>query len=385
MNEDESIDVLMVQRACSLQYPPTAYQARLMAEAGLRVAVADLEGAAFQPWPESVPRHTAHRAWDPKREPPPPLAVRIANRLRFAWLVRRSIARFRPKVVWAYDVFGCDAVTPAPGRYRTVYHFHELSAPEPGGGWGLRAGLRAARRHAHRADRLVCADRMRAVHFKDWAGLDTEPDVVMNCPLKLEAAPTPQRITGGLCVGYLGSVGENQALTEVAASMAAWPADAEFVLIGAAGESMRRAIERCAGPHARRVRFLGALPREQAWPIVAGFDIGLALIQPNTLNLRYAAGAVNKRFEYMALGVPQLADNNPGVPELIEGGGVGCCADPYDIGAIGRAINRMGAAPDERKAMGHRARAAHLERYHYAAQFEALLDWTLRVCGKDRA
>jgi hypothetical protein len=187
----------------------------------------------------------------------------------------------------------------------------------------------------------------------------------------------------GQIVCYVGSIGKNQGLPETAASMQHWPGDAVFVLIGPASEEVKRGIfsAAAAAGAANRVLLLGAKPHSEALALTAGATLGVSLIQPNSLNLIYSAGAVNKRFEYMAMGVPQVTNTGPGVPELIEHNHCGVCADPHSPEAIGAVVNRLLSNQALLREMGERGRKLHLECYNYQMQFQSILERIVGWCG----
>jgi glycosyltransferase involved in cell wall biosynthesis len=88
----------------------------------------------------------------------------------------------------------------------------------------------------------------------------------------------------------------------------------------------------------------------------------------------YTAGAVNKRFEYMALGVPQIANTGPGMSEVIEDSGAGVLVDCEDPASIGEKICSLLSNPEWRRRIALNARQAHLEKYCYEVQFGPVLE-----------
>jgi glycosyltransferase involved in cell wall biosynthesis len=387
----ELLDVLLVLRSCAEHYPPTVNQANLLAESGLRAGVIDLsvEGAA-NALSGSIRRWRVHRMWNSKLESPYPIWKRWINWLRFRRTCQSVIAQSRPRVVIAYDTLGSLFVPPNPNKYRTVYHFHELTGPHAGEGFGPRRARLKAAQSSRDADLVVFPDADRAGIFQKSAGLRTAPRVVMNCPRRMASVPcSPLRQTlaevgasDGAAVCYLGSIGSDQGLPEAARSMSHWPVDSRFVLIGGASESMRKSILDAAASAgaAGRVVFLGLRSHAEALALAAGADVGLALIQPNNESWLYSAGAINKRFEYMALGVPQVTNNGPGVAEIIEGARCGLCVDSRDPAAIGAAVRQLLDSPLLRREMWHNARTEHLADYNYESQYYPVLEWVRQTC-----
>jgi glycosyltransferase involved in cell wall biosynthesis len=387
------LDVLLILRASANQYPATRYQANLLAARGLRVGLVDLDsGPTPNELDPAVRRWRPHVAWNPKAAPRPAWWRRWGRWLRFRAACRGAMARYRPAAVIAYDTLGAVFAPPDPGHRRTVYHFHELPEVLPGAGFGPCLALKRTREWSRRADLVVFSDAGRARWFAREVGLQRPPKVVMNCPMRLLRPPESNlrpTLTGmglgpGPVVCYLGTVGVNQALPETARSMGLWPPDALFVLIGPASDETRRAIlaAGAAAGAVSRIAFLGPRPHAEALALAAGADVGLSLIQPNTRNLMFTAGAVNKRFEYMALDLPQVADAGPGVRELIEGNGVGLCADPRSPHDIGRAVSALTQDAETRRRMAEQARRLHLETLNYETQFAEVADWVLAACRR---
>ena len=397
---DSPLDVLLVLRSCAEHYPPTVNQANLLAEAGLRVGIIDLSvDGALDALGPSIHRWRVHRMWNSKLEPPLPIGIRWTNWCRFCRACQSIIRTSRPRVVIAYDTLGSIFVKPDLRRYRTIYHFHELTGPEPQESFGpRRARLKAAQR-SRRADLVVFSDAHRARIFQERVGLSALPKVVMNCPRRMEKLPSSplrqhlalntQHSTLNLqpstqLVCYLGSIGADQGLVEAAVSMKHWPTDALLVLIGPASDTMKASILESASATpgaAQRVIFLGAFPHHEALALVVGADLGISLIQPNNESWLYSAGAINKRFEYMALGLPQVTTSGPGVSEIVEANQVGFCVEPRNPVAIGSAIRQLLDDAELRGRFSVSARKQHLERFNYEIQFAEVASWIASRCA----
>ena len=396
---DSPLDVLLVLRSCAEHYPPTANQANLLAEAGLRVGIVDLsvDGAVDALGP-SIRRWRVHRMWNSKLEPPLPIGIRWTNWFRFFRACQSIIRTSRPRVVIAYDTLGSIFVKPDPRRYRSIYHFHELAGPIPGESFGpRRARLKAAQR-SRCADLVVFSDAHRARIFQERTGMSALPKVVMNCPRRMEKVPSSplrqqlarstqhsnlnlQPSTQLVC--YLGSVGADQGLVEAAASMKHWPTDARLVLVGLAADAMKERILEAAAATpgaAERVIFLGAFPHQEALALAAGADLGISVIQPNNESWLYSAGAINKRFEYMALGLSQVTNKGPGVGEIVEANQVGFCVEPRNPVAIGAAIRQLLDDAELRGRLSRSARTQRLERFNYEIQFAEVANWIASRC-----
>jgi len=380
------MDVLTILRAPLENYPPSLNQVALLAKAGLRVGVLELSGdspvAALHP---SVRRWQVHRAWNSKTEPLPSFVRRWANWLKFARAVHSRIQVYCPRVVLAYDILAGVFVKPKAVRHRTVYHFHELPDPEAGEGLGPRLGRARAARFSREADLVVFSDAWRAQCYQQDVRLVKLPTVVMNCPMRMDTVPpsplgellAEQGKSGWKTVCYLGSVGWDQGVLEAAASMLWWPAQSLFVLIGPCSADIKQRLHQVAAEvgTADRLLFLGCRPHREALALAAGADIGIALIQPTTRNWLYSAGAINKRFEYMALGLAQITNTGPGVADIVEKGGCGRCVDARSPEDIGRDVCALLNSHTVRQDMARNSRSLHLDQFHYERQFEPVLGW----------
>ena len=386
------VDVLAVIRAPLEAYPPSLNQVRLLARHGLRVTVADLaptlpaeDALAAEPGTARVSLGV-QRALEGQDVA---LARRLCDHVRFGHGVRRLAARLRPAVVLAYDPAAIAAVRRPPGA-ALVAHFHELPLPATAGGGPLmRRAARLAARRAADADLVLFPDPARARIYAEATGLPRPPAVAFNCPLAVPDAALPAdalrpRLAAlgvpaeAPVVLFQGWIGPSRAIAETIRSMPLWPAAARFVLIGPVRGAQREALTALAAATgvARRVLFLGPLPYPALLAHTVGADVGLALVSPRheaEPAWRYTAGAVNKRFEYMAAGIAQVASTGPGMAEIVATPGAGLLVDPDDPAAIGAAVARLLTRPEERREMAARARRAHLERFSYEAQFAPVL------------
>lgn len=382
----DSLDILLVLRACAENYPPTVNQANLLAQHGLRVGMVDLSQSGVTPGLDpGVKRWQAHEAWNSKTEAPRSLFKRCANWLGFRQICQEAIRSHCPKVVLAYDILGSAVVPTRQALYRTIYHFHELPEVHSSMGLATKWALAKANRCAGEADLVVFSDKHRAESYQQTARLPIMPLVVMNCPLRTQTIPQSQLrallrergFADSKVVCYVGSIGLDKGIGEIAISMQDWPANSLFVLIGPSAQPVKDRIFSLAQEvgTADRVVFLGQKTHSEAMALAAGGDLGVALIQPTTRNWFYSAGAINKRFEYMSLGLPQVTNTGPGVAELIEKTDCGICVEPDSPSAIGRAINQLLGDDCMRQRMAGKCRQLHLEEFYYERQFKPVLEW----------
>ena len=284
-----------------------------------------------------------------------------------------------------------------PWRPRLLWHFHELFLPtDPSGGW-LTLTDRAisfACKHVDRVDEVIFPDAHRAAHFKEEVGMKDHPRIVMNCPPLIDQIP-PEKLTERLeetgfsssrIVLFQGWIGPTRCFEAVINSISYWPKDAILVLVGSVAEDYKSSLLEQAqrlGVDARML-FLGTVPYQDLFPISAGATIGLSLIDGGGagLNWKFTAGAMNKRFEYIALGVPQVSNNGPGVDAIVKDTGCGLLVDESNPEEIGKAINRLLTDDKFRNECSRNARRAHRDRFCYEIQFRELSERILSWCNR---
>ena len=90
---------------------------------------------------------------------------------------------------------------------------------------------------------------------------------------------------------------------------------------------------------AQKIIFHDFIPNAQLIDFIRQADVGLALIQADSINRKYSLP--NKFFEYIMAGLPVLAGNIPTLEEYTNKYNVGLTADPDDIEAIAKAMHEM--------------------------------------------
>ena len=395
----EPVDVLAVIRAPLEQYPPSLNQVEILAEAGLRVVVIDtwhpqIKTTAFDANTPVLRIRPARHVLRYK-EKLPSTVKKIIRAIKFRRCVCQTIQSLSPKVVIAYDIFGfymISRVLRSQSRPRIVAHFHELPEYEHGQGHGTRLAYRFTLRYSSWADHIIFPDKNRAERFVSLAELPKSPTIVMNCPRVLEQLPkeTLHNRLAGLgyvderVVYYHGWIGSEHGLETTIQSMPYWPAESVLVLVGPVSEIYKRILLSLAHEFNvdDRVIFLGAHQLEDLPNLAVGADLGCAIFPTDSdnINFRYLAGASNKRFQYMSVGLAQVTNTGPGMMAIVEKYGCGVLVDPTSPKDVGHGIHSLLMNASRRKQMSKNARKAHLEEYNYDNQFsrvrEQIVQWT---------
>ena len=119
-----------------------------------------------------------------------------------------------------------------------------------------------------------------------------------------------------------------------------------------------------------QVKELGKISRKDVARLLSQAQTGLILFHPGP---NYTDSQPNKIFEYMSAGIPVIASNFPLWTEIIEKNECGICVDPFNIGEIALAINRIKENPLEAKRMGDNGLKAVKEKYNWELESEKLI------------
>jgi len=282
-----------------------------------------------------------------------------------------SLARRRPGARVVYDA-------------RDIYVDANNLARLP---WPIRSILgRLERGWARRADRVVTVNRPYADVLTSRWGVEP-PLVVMNCAYRTDPPDPPVRRfhdrlgldPGTAVVLYQGGFSPHRGIDQLLEAIQALPG-AVLVLLGygtLAGELVRRVRE---PDLAGRAFVLPAVPPTELLDWVAAADVVAMPIQPSTLNHRLTTP--NKLFEALAVGIPAVASDLPGMAAIaVEAGGELC--DPTDPASIAAAIRRiLEEGPAQRAGRRARAIEAAHARYSWEAQVDVLLAEYGRLTGR---
>lgn len=340
-------------------YPPVQAQARLLATAGFSVTLITTplphaKGTAFAAPGVNI---IAMPALGPGR------VQRIRRLAHFVAAITSARRRARPDVEVAYDPIGMlySDLSLTPGAFR-IAHFHELLGNSA---WIERRLTRSIRRY----DSVVVPDPDRGKAIAAMLGLSDDPLVVPNYPpLSSDTTPPMARADGSRFeVVFCGSLGRNQKLDLIIASIAQWSEHANLTLIGAADTPEGRVLKQQVTDAglADRVAFSGWLELNDLPARLAQADLGVCLLDDGSPQFRTALLASNKRFQYMQAGLPQIGDMNPGVPDLLEGNGIGRCISDWSAASIALIVNDYVADRHRVATEGAKALGLHRSRFNY--------------------
>lgn len=217
-------------------------------------------------------------------------------------------------------------------------------------------------RKAAEAAFCVTISRSNAAVFEGECGGSVEGLEVIHCGIDGSVFQPLERPAGGTlqvtCVGTLHEVKGQRFLVEALATLVGRGVDAAVTFIGD-GED-RAALERRVADLglAERVTFAGQRRRSEVLERLALTDVLVAPSVPTAEGKREGLPVV--LIEALAAGVPAVASDLSGIPELIETDVTGILVPPGDADALADALERLAADPAlrARLASGGRARVA---------------------------
>lgn len=204
-----------------------------------------------------------------------------------------------------------------------------------------------------------------------------------------EAIPpaTDSRLQGRRILVYLGTLDPLRQIEILFAMLAQvrqeFP-DALLVLAGDTADAGHRCWLR---EEARRqgvsdhVLWTGWLPAEQAWSYVRAAEVGLA---PTPRGFLLDMGSPTKAVEYLALGLPVVANDNPDQAEVIGESCAGRCV-PLDVASFAGAVVALMKDSGLRREMAERGLAYVRERRSYARIAEAVAERYRTLCCQREA
>jgi glycosyltransferase involved in cell wall biosynthesis len=131
-----------------------------------------------------------------------------------------------------------------------------------------------------------------------------------------------------------------------------------------------------------RVTFVGQLGRADVASELQKAYAGLVILHPEP---NYVTSQPVKLFEYMCAGIPVIASDFPVCREIIAGARCGILVNPLDPTEIAEAMEFLLTHPEEAQEMGRRGFQAILERYNWANEEKALLQFYTDLFRSDDA
>lgn len=365
--------ILYLQYTNPAAYPPLLHSATILAERGWDVMFVGIaaEGAADL----VMPQHERIRYRQIGAQSGGKL-----GQLKYASFALRALlaaARFRPQWCYASDPLSTPAARAIRSVLRTRVVYHEHDAP---GASGLNEIVLSARNQlAAEADIVIAPASPRLELIPRGKG---RRFVVWNCPRQLEAREPALPAQGNeFALVYHGSLSRDRLTPQFVEALAMLPAHVHLHVYGyeTAGHRgyVAELLQRAAATGLEgRVHYHGAIPQRTALlAALRQHQLGISTVAANASdrNLHTLAGASNKAFEYLALGIPLLVSREPAWQKLYQAAGFAVDCVPNDAESIAAAIRPLCSNPERARQMGEAGRARVLSDWNYEAQFAPVL------------
>jgi len=256
---------------------------------------------------------------------------------------------------------------------RVLYDAHEYHpeqfaarAPRPLRGALQRVVTCVERWLSRRADAAVTVNADLVARYASWgtrAFLVPNYPVTSEWPLRRRPSRHRKHLVG-IFVGGLTTRGGLCQLIEGLGRLRASHPHLRLRLVGPAEGSARELLTACAERHgvADRVEITGPVPYDEVPSILADGDFGLVI---DCFYERGQNSVATKTFEYMAAGLPILADNLTAAHRLVQRYAIGVSVDPLDPDSITAGLRRLVDDDDARAQMGRRGRQAFVGKYNW--------------------
>ena len=301
----------------------------------------------------------------------------LIGQLKFLQARRRQQKNYRFAV--GFDPLGLITAWAQRLVFGTPYAYHslEILCVSPASSWKLRVLKQLERRAARGVLLCLTQDAQRGAVLADDLGIPREKiGIVLNGPMGPALPRRSTYLQRKLGIGEnktivlaVGSLMREHWVDKILGSVDAWPEDCVLVLHGWIPDPGFAAQVRAeAGRRPGRV-FVSTelLPDADKYQVFQSATIGLVCYEPTDDNLKYAAGSSGKLYDFMRVGVPVVANDIPGMRELVEDNACGIVVPTAD-----RLADALRALQANYGAYSQSALAAY-EHYRFDASYQAAL------------
>jgi len=257
-------------------------------------------------------------------------AVSFFSQMCYAWVAGRRIARSGARAVVCIGLESLMAGVVAKRgnpRLRLVYDNKELHIESYLKVWKQAVWRSLQQRALARCDAVLHAEANRLQYFVARYAPPRVPQVLLeNFPYywELPPAPPPNGGPGAWRAIYLGMLNAGRDYEAVIQAFAELGPAYQLDLVGWGAPDYRMKIEGLLQANrAGNVRLGGPVPYSDIPRVLARYDVGLAFYDNTNLNNYFCAP--NKIYDYLMCRLPVIANDYPGLRQLLEANGVGCC------------------------------------------------------------
>ncbi len=375
--------IIYIQYTNPAGYPPLEHSSRILADRGYDVWF--LGAGAYGADSLVLPDHPAIRVTRLVS-----FGDGILAKLNYAVFVLWSSTAcliWRPRWIYASE-----AMAAPPARIaaeligaRVVYHEHDSPTYDARPSLFQRLLRRGRQQIGKSADVCILPQQQRLLSFVGET-LRTGPSFcVWNCPRSQEvSAPRAAKAAHEPIAFYFhGSLNEERlpptiidALT--AASTTATLTFAGYETVGSQGYVATLLARAQKLGIASRVTYIGTLAsRRDLLSAAANADVGLSFmpIGSSEINMANMAGASNKPFDYMAVGLALLVSDLEAWKRMFVDDGYALACNPGDVDSLRAALAWYCANPEQVRAMGERGRQRIVAEWNYERQFAGVAEF----------
>jgi glycogen(starch) synthase len=236
------------------------------------------------------------------------------------------------------------------------------------GGWVERSTLRRADAVVVLTDRTAAALRADGVPAERICTIPSGFDTTLFATARGDAFPDAGRPR----IGYVGRLAPQKRVDLLVQAFGRMREPADLVIVGDGPERERVRRLAAASPGADRITLTGFVQHTAVPTVLASLDL---LVLPSAYE---EMGSI--LVEAMVAGLPVVASDVGGIPEVVRDGETGLLVPPGDAGALATALDRLVADRElrARLATGARARSRGFAWPHLAGQVAAVYDGARR-------
>lgn len=384
--------ILFLQFANPGQYPPILHASELLAKAGWHTIVVGVEQEETKalrvpaiPHRKVVLVPSALRGWRQKLQ-----------YLRFVTLSFSYTLFWKPEVIYVSDLYATPAgtIVSALSRARVIYHEHDFPYPPPGGVTIFRWLMKMRRFLAQHSMLCVVPNHARAQAFGRECNLNPERVMtVWNCPglSDISEATHANRMREELTLYYHGSLNASRVPFVLLDALQDLPSNVKLEIHGYETSGSKGFIAEVLNRTRQkgltdRVSVHDPVPYSDLLKLPNPNSIGLALMPMTSddRNMQNMAGASNKAFDYLAMGIPLLVSALPDWEEMFVGPGYAKSCDPRSKTSVCNASRWFIDNPDERLRMGLEGRMKIVAEWNYETQFKPVMQRITEAAPKSR-
>ncbi|SRR6266536_3784398 len=389
---------LLINYVYALNDPTSRQAAASLAEAGWRVTIFQTTAQGIHSErPPGVETYECARPRIPSVGGP---IHRLAKWRSFRRELASWIMKNKPDLVVTIMLHSLSALPKnhGNGHGQLVCCVYDIPSPKDAGRLDSLI-FRNAWKRLRQANLVWASDSHKSELAKQFGRLPTRPLVCHNCPpldyftgpilprngwlrSKLEEEGANVNKTGGCIVIRAGAIGECCGIEETLLALADLPEDVIFLMMGRPTLAYRLGLQ-------HRINVLGLQrraviwdrPSDQTWKMaLSGADVGHLVHGPFSPGANSRLFALNsslsnyRLFDYMAMGLPIVAYNDPRLTSLYEE--IPCFRNvrlENLVADIQSVLKELSTDSSVRYDLGLAGRNAHLSKYNWEMQFEKVL------------